>query len=305
MSRTLGLLGVLVLLGLGWGAAHPLAKIAMSTGHGPVGLLFWQVLIGAVALGVLVVARGGWPRLSALRLKFWAILAVIGTLIPNTASYMAVDVLPSGIVSILLAMVPVFGYPIALVLGLERFVFLRFLGLVFGLVGVALIMGPEASLPSRALLVFVPLALVGPFFYALEAGIVGRWGIGGMDPIEALFGASVVCTIAALPMALAAGRWINPLAGFGIPEAALVVMSLLHAAAYPTYVWLVGRAGAVFALQCTYLVTAFGVVWAMLLLGESYAWTVWLAMAVMFAGVALIQPREHSAVAQAEAPGAH
>lgn len=304
MKGNLGLWGMLLLLGLGWGAAHPLAKIAMSTGHGPVGLLFWQVLIGAVALGVLVVLRGGWPRMTALRLKFWGIIAVIGTLIPNTASYIAVDLLPAGIVSILLALVPVFGYPIALVLRLEAFVFIRFSGLLFGVVGVALIMGPEASLPERALLIFVPLALVAPLFYALEAGVVGRWGTGGMDPIEVLFGASVLCTIAALPMALAAGQWIDPFAGFGVPEAALVAMSLLHAAAYPAYVWLVGRAGAVFAVQCTYLVTAFGVVWAMLLLGESYAWTVWAAMAVMFVGIALIQPRDETPVAGGEAPGA-
>jgi drug/metabolite transporter (DMT)-like permease len=38
---------------------------------------------------------------------------------------------------------------------------------------------------------------------------------------------------------------------------------------YAGYVWLVGRAGAVFAAQVAYLVTLFGVFWAMLILGET------------------------------------
>ena len=54
---------------------------------------------------------------------------------------------------------------------------------------------------------------------------------------------------------------------------------------------MVGRAGAVFAAQASYLVTGFGVIWAMLLLGERYSGWVWAAMALMFAGLFMVQPR--------------
>jgi drug/metabolite transporter (DMT)-like permease len=60
---------------------------------------------------------------------------------------------------------------------------------------------------------------------------------------------------------------------------------------YSAYVWLVGRAGSVFAAQVSYLVTGFGVLWSMALLGERYSGYVWAALALMFAGLALVQPR--------------
>jgi drug/metabolite transporter (DMT)-like permease len=71
----------------------------------------------------------------------------------------------------------------------------------------------------------------------------------------------------------------------------------VHAGVYAGYVWMVGRAGAVFAAQVSYLVTAFGVIWAMAILGERFSGTVWLAMLMMFAGLFLVQPRPAAPVA--------
>jgi hypothetical protein len=59
------------------------------------------------------------------------------------------------------------------------------------------------------------------------------------------------------------GHFIDPRGPWGAPEAAIVLSSLVHAGVYAGYVWMVGRAGAVFAAQVSYLVTPFGVLWAM------------------------------------------
>ena len=47
----------------------------------------------------------------------------------------------------------------------------------------------------------------------------------------------------------------------------------------------------------SYLVTGFGVIWAIVLLGERYSGWVWGAMALMFAGLFLVQPRRAREVA--------
>ena len=54
---------------------------------------------------------------------------------------------------------------------------------------------------------------------------------------------------------------------------------------------MVGRAGPVFTGQVSYLVTGFGVLWAMLLLGERYSLWIWAAMGLMAIGLLLVQPR--------------
>ena len=50
-------------------------------------------------------------------------------------------------------------------------------------------------------------------------------------------------------------------------------------------------AGPVFFAQVAYLVTASGVLWGMALFGERHSGLIWLALALMLAGIALVNPR--------------
>ena len=178
----------------------------------------------------------------------------------------------------------------ALVLGMDRFSVQRLFGLGLGLCGVALIALPQASLPDPGMAAWLPLAMMGPLFYATEATFIARFGTAGMDPVQAMFGVSVAAMLLSFPvmMALGQGMVIWPV---GKPEAALIASSVLHGLLYSTFVWLAGRAGSVFASQSTYIVTASGVVWAMVILGERFSPMIWAALVVMLAGVALVRPR--------------
>ena len=295
---------VLVIMGAGWGATQPLAKIAVSEGYRAFGLIAWQLAICAVATGSVLALQKRRLRFDAAALRVYLLIALIGTVLPNSATYEAIRHLPSGLVSILLSLVPMFAFPIALALGNERFVWVRLLGLVLGLTGVLMIVAPEASLPDRAMIAFIPMALIAPLFYAAEGNIVARWGTAGLSPIEVLCGASLIGALIAMPLAAATGTFINPITDWNAPEWALVLSSLVHVAVYTAYVWMVGRAGPLFAVQVSYLVTGFGVGWAILLLGESYSGWVWAAMLVILAGVFLVQPRPRSAL-DTEAKSGH
>lgn len=281
----------LVWLGAGWGLSHPLGKIATETGHPPLGLIFWQLVVCVLVLGTISAIRRRRLPLDPRALRFYVIVALLGTLIPNFTFYTSVSRLPAGIMSIVISMVPLISFPIALALGADRFTWPRLAGLILGLTGVALIALPRASLPDPAMAAFLPLALVGPLFYAIEANYVSWSGMAQTDPVSAMLGASIAGMLLCLPVTLATGQWIDPMAPWGRPEWALVISSAMHALLYTSYVWLAATAGAVFAAQCSYLVTACGMVWAMLLLGERFSPMVWAAMAVMLAGVALVQPR--------------
>ncbi len=187
---------------------------------------------------------------------------------------------------------PIFAFPIAILLGEDTFGWLRLTGILAGLAGVALLIGPETSLPDPAMAVWVPLALLGPLFYAIEGNVVAKWGTLELNPVQVLLGGSLVGAVIALPLALAFGVFIDPRPPWGIEDAAAVASSVIHIMVYTTYVWMVGRAGATFASQVGYLVTGFGVVWAMLLLGESYSTWVWGAMGLILCGMFLVRPRQ-------------
>lgn len=289
---------VLLAVGAGWGLTQPLSKIVVSTGHKHFGLIFWQLAIGAMAFGLLSLLQGKRLPFTRDALRVYVVIALAGTIIPNSASYQAIAHVPAGVLSILLSLVPMLAFPMALLLGLERFALRRLLGLAAGLTGVALLVLPEASLPDAAAMAWVPLGLVAPLLYAFEGNYVARWGTAGLDPVRVLFGASVVGVAMALPLALATGQFISPFRTFGAPEWALLGSSLIHVTVYSAYVWLVGRAGAVFAVQVSYAVTGFGVLWAMILLGETYSPYIWAALGLVVVGMLLVQPRPNEAVAE-------
>jgi drug/metabolite transporter (DMT)-like permease len=278
-------------MGLGWGLTQPLGKIAASSGHPPFGLIFWQLVVCTLVLGALTLIRGKGLATTPAALRFYVVVAVLGTLIPNASFYISVARLPSGIMSILISMVPLLAFPIALALGMDQFSARRLGGLALGLTGVLLIALPSASLPDPAMAAFLPLAMVGPLFYALESTYVARVGTAGMDAVQAMFGASLVGLILCVPVMLALGHWFPMPLPPGRVEWALIASSALHALLYSCFIWLAAHAGAVFASQSSYIVTAAGVVWAMVILGERFSPWVWAAAVVMLAGLALVQPR--------------
>lgn len=124
------------------------------------------------------------------------------------------------------------------------------------------------------------------------------WGTGGLDPLEVMFGASLIAAAISLPLAVASGQWISPLRAWAAPEWAFLASSVINVVVYTGYVWLVGQAGAVFAIQVSYVVTGAGVLWSVLFLAERYAPFVWAALALVLAGVFLVQPRRQDRVAE-------
>ncbi len=287
------LVAFLVVLGAGWGLTHPLSKIATQAGHPPFLMLFWQMVIVVAVLGGATLMRGRKLPATPEALRFYVVVAVLGTVVPNASFYLSIARLPSGVMSILVSAVPMIAFPLALATGADRFSVPRLLGLLMGLGGVALIAGPGGGL-EPSVVAAIPAALIGPLFYALEANYVARRGMAGMDPVTAMTGAALVALVLCLGLVLVTGQWALPPAPPGASEWALIASSAIHAVLYAGYIWLAARAGAVFASQSSYLITATGVLWSMAILGERFPPSVWLALAVMLAGVALVQPRRRA-----------
>jgi len=279
---------VLILLGVSWGSTQALGKMATATGHEPLGLIVWQSLIAVAVLSVLCLMRGKGLVLSRRTVPFYVVISLIGTVVPNVTFYTAVRELPAGIMSILISAVPLLAFPMALAMRQDRFSWVRVCGLMLGLLGVVMILGPDTG--GDVALLWVMVALVGPLCYALEATFVAWKGTPGIDPIQAILGASVVSLVITTPLALATGQWVDPFP-MARPEVALLILATLSAVVYAAYIWLAMAAGSVFTSQVSYIVTGSGVLWAMVLLGERFQPVVWLALVAMLAGVALVQPR--------------
>ena len=291
MRQNAPLFGILLLLGAGWGVTMPLTKITVGAGYQHFGLIFWQFVVGAVLMGGILLLRGKLSRPNGPQLRFACLIALIGTLLPNSASYQAAVHLPSGVISILLSLIPMLAFPVALVLGNDGFSTRKLIGLTLGFAAVALITINGSSFAGDISLWWIAIALIAPSFYAIEGNVVAKWGTYGFDPVQTLFWSSAVGILPAFALAYGSGQFIPVPTNWSTPEYAFMTISVAHAIVYAGYVWLVARAGPVFAAQVSYLVMIFGIGWAIILLSESYASGIWLALVLMMCGLFLVQPR--------------
>lgn len=297
------LLLMLAVIGAGWGLTQPFSKIIVGAGRDPFGIVFWQLALGAVFLTLVQQVRRRPFRRDPRALRLYLVIVLLGTIFPNSLSYLAYRHLPSGVMSILISTLPMMAFALALALRADRFSLARFGGLSLGLFGIVLIVGPGGALMVPDAGLWVLVALAAPAFYAIEANYVAGRGIDGLGAIQLLHGASVVGALLTLPLALVTGQAFLPRFASAGPDLALLANSVLHALCYSLYVWVASRAGATFAAQVSYLVTGFGVLWAMAILGERYSAFVWLALLFVLAGVFLVQPRRKAALAKAGPAG--
>lgn len=265
-------------------------KIAVDAGHHPMGIILWQMFISAVLLGVTILVRRTPVPVNRRSIAFYLIVAVIGTLIPNGFSLLALGSLPAGIMAIVMATVPIVSLCIAVLAGIEKFSAKRLLGVVLGVSALMIIALPEASLPDPAMAPWLLVALIAPVCYAVEGNFVAVRTPIDLSPVATLFGASVVGVLILAPVVWLGDNSVTVDGSWDVSRWAIVGSSFGHVIAYTGYLWTLGRAGAVFASQVGYVVTLTGVITAIVLLGEEYSVTVWAAVALMLAGVALVRP---------------
>ncbi|MDE0967831.1 MAG: DMT family transporter [Octadecabacter sp.] len=275
----------LVVFGAGWGLMQPMTKIAVDGGFEPFGIMVWQGAVTLCLAGGLAV-RKGLPKGGAQWL-FCAQIAILGTLIPHFASFTAIGFISAGLVAIIMALIPIFALTFGALVGREALTPLRITGILMGLGAMMLIAITRGAVGAGPLWA-VAVAAIAPLCYAINSTITVTRGMAGLHPLQAYAGAAMIF----LPISLFGAVWSDQLRGVGVDleSFAVLVSAVGHTLIYAGYLWLLTRSGAVFASQTAYLVTGFGVIWSMLILGERYSSWVWVALILMLAGLSLVRP---------------
>ncbi len=282
---------ILIFLGLCWGLSFTLSKIAMQAGGTPIGLTFWQSLTAGILLLGYVYWRNKQffvPRELYMPILIISLLSVV---VPNIIFYSSAAHLDAGVLSISVSVIPLFTYCIALTLSMDTFKLDRTLGLLLGFLALLILIVPENSLPDRKDIPWVLLSLICALCYALENIYIDRLKLKNFGPIRLVCCISLVSVLLTFPLTIITGQFFLP--DTSNPSLLLPVLGLglIGATAYSVFIFLIGRAGSVFASQTGYLVTLCGVIWGILLLKESHSIFVWASLFLIMGGIFLVQPR--------------
>jgi len=257
-------------------------------------MIFWQMVVIAVMGFALQIRSGQWRGLGRRDLGVFAGVAILGTLFPAAIQFTAIANLPAGIMAIVIALVPIFIMPIALLTGKESFAWIRVAGVLIGLFAILMLIGPPDSLPDQSKAIFVLLAILAPLSYAFEDNFIAYFGLGQMSANQVLCGSSLFGLICLTPYMVYHGTYFSPFtSGTNMNDAAMIISAVMHCLAYGTFIWMIGVAGPVFTGFVAYLVTLFGFVWSILILGEVYSNWIYGALVLMFVGMGLVRPQQH------------
>jgi drug/metabolite transporter (DMT)-like permease len=283
---------MLIALSVLWGGSFFFVGVAVREVP-PLSLVLARVGIAALALWVMLALTGmRMPRQPGL----WAAFLGMGLL--NNALPFALIVwgqqhIASGLAAILNATTPLFTVLVAhLLTEDERLTPAKAAGVVMGLLGVAVMLGAEL-LGGLGAGLAAQLACLGAALSYAFAGVFGRrFRRMGVPPLASAAGQVTASSLILLPLALLVDQpWALAMPG-PASWAALLGLGLLSTAlAYVLYFRILAVAGATNLLLVTFLVPVSAIWLGALVLGERLEARHFAGMALIGAGLALIDGR--------------
>ena len=273
-----------MLLGLAaiWGASFMFMRISAPS-FGPVALVELRVVIGALVLMPFV-----WATLRATNLRPYLgrllLLGALNTALPFALFAYASLTLPAAATSILNGTMPLWGFAIAAMFGLEPLSTWRFIGLVLGVAGITLVTGdPQLSGTPEALRA-LGAGLLASFMYGIAANYA-KVKLKDLPSTVVAVGGQVGAAVVLLPAL--PFMWPAAMPSAGAWGAALMLAVLCTGVAYALYFKLISAVGAAKAMTVAFLIPVFGMLWGFLFLHEEISARMLVGCAIVLVGTML------------------
>jgi drug/metabolite transporter (DMT)-like permease len=228
--------------------------------------------------------------------KVWAAffgMGLLNNVIPFCLIVWGQTHIASGLAAILNATTPLATVIVAHVLtDDETMTGNRLAGVLIGLVGVTLMIGPD-TLGGIGTDVLAQLAVLGAALSYAFAGVFGRrFRRLGIAPMATATGQVAASSVMLLPVALLVERpWTLPLPSAAVWAAILGIATFSTALGYVLYFRILASAGAINLLLVTFLIPVSAIILGAFVLGERLAPRHFLGMALIGAGLAAIDGR--------------
>jgi drug/metabolite transporter (DMT)-like permease len=295
---------ILVSLGAIWGASYLFIKIGGAEIPAFTFVEVRTLVAALVLLGVLFLRKESIPRTR----RAWLLLLAMGFfngVIPYTAITWGETHITSGLAAILTAAMPLFTVIFAHFWTQdEKLNAVKAVGVGLGFIGVVVLFVPELQRGIQIEFWSEFAIIIAAASYGLATLIAHKY-LSSFSNVMASAGQLVSAALIMLPLSLA---FDNPFALRPSFQAmgALLILALLNTAfAYILYYWLIEHTGATRTALVTYLIPITGILWGALLLSEPIEWEAIVGLALIIAGVGLVnrQSAPHKAMVAAPVEG--
>lgn len=291
-APSIDLTSAILLLALAtvWGGSFFFAEIALREVP-PLTIALHRVF-WAVPVLLLIV---WWQGITIPKsIKAWACYLVMGALnnaIPFSLIFWGQTSIGAGLASILNGTTAVFGAVVAgLLLVDEPLTWRKVIGALFGVLGVAVIMGLEA-LSNFSLQNLGQLAVMGAALSYAFAGVWGKRYLSGYPPIVNAFGMLVGSTILMIPVAIYTEGVPSVSLSLEIWTVLLALAVVSTALAYLLYFKILARAGSANLMLVTVLIPPIAICLSVVFLGETLSSGALIGFLIIAVGLAITDGR--------------
>lgn len=140
--------------------------------------------------------------------------------------------------------------------------------------------------------VWIAATLAVPLCCAIEDIVIAALPSEEADVLGSATGIIAAAFLLLMPVTLLSGSMIYPadaLSNFGT---SFLLIGSISAFSTVLLIFIIRTAGAVFASQSGYAMTAGGIVWSVILLNEQMSVWIWAAIACLVSGLALVMPKQ-------------
>lgn len=281
---------LLVALSLVWGGSFFFAKVAVAEVP-PLSIVLARVGLAAVALLLVLRLIGqAMPRDRRVWAAFFG-MGLLNNLIPFSLIFWGQIRIGSGLAAILNATTPLFTVLVAHVLTAdEKLTPKRLAGVLLGLAGVAVMIGPQA-LGGLGGEVLAQLAVLGAALSYGFATIFGR-RFRALPPMVTATGQVSATSLMMLPLVCLVDQpWSLPVPGWATLLSLVGLALLSTALAYVLYFKLLARVGATSTALVTLLIPPSAMLLGHLVLAEALSLRAWLGMALIALGLIALDGR--------------
>jgi len=281
---------LLAVLGLLWGGSFVFTSIAIVE-LPPLSLATLRFALAALALCLWVAVRGVRVDLTAGLCLAFLVMGLLNNMLPFGLIAFGQQQIPAGMAAILNSTAPLFSAVLTPLLTRngEQFSMLRFVGVFFGIAGVAVLSLPALSGQTQ----FAAWALLPGLGAALSYAFAAIWGMRfrGLPVLVIAAGQLVGATVIGLPLAAIFDHaWL--LRPSGEVWAAMLGLALVSTAlGYLVYFRLLVNAGPTNALLVTFLIPPAAVLIDLLAFGQRLPELALPAALLIFLGIACVDGR--------------
>jgi drug/metabolite transporter (DMT)-like permease len=277
------------ILGSLWGLHFSLIKICSESDLPPPLITVVTTLGVSLVYVVISIGRGRYPVIARAPLRFYALCALLGYVLPIFIELFVARHMDAGLLTLIVSTTPVFTLLIALGAKTERVSPRRIGGVAVGAVAAAMILLPHAFTAGSAVLSGVLLAFVVPVSFGIFHNYAAKAWPKGLDTWQVSSGQMGMALAMMLPLYLLFSDPLLPdLGNWRQVHWAIAAMILFAVAEVYLYFTIIRMAGAVVVSLSNFVTIAAGVIWGMLIFSEQPGWWNWVCVAILMLSLGLV-----------------